>query len=64
MTEDPRQRYERAIEALNRSDWRTAQSLAMDLVRDVPPHAGVYFVAGVASRELLQIPLSCGGPRQ
>lgn len=58
MTEDPRQRYQRAIEALNRSDWKTAQSLAMDLVRDVPPHAGVYFVAGVAARELLQIPLA------
>ena len=30
----------------------------MGLVRDAPPHAGVYFVAGVAARELLQMPLA------
>ena len=50
--------YARAVDALNRGDWAQAQQLAMDLVRRVPDHAGVYFVAGVAARELLQIPLA------
>lgn len=50
--------YARAVEALNRNDWANAQQLAMELVRRAPPHAGVYFVAGVAARELLQIPLA------
>lgn len=58
MSADPRARYHQAFDALNRSDWRTAQSLAMALLREVPPHAGVCFVAGVASRELLQLPLA------
>lgn len=58
MNDDPKVRYERAIAALNRCDWPGAQKLAMDLVRDFPPHAGVYFVAGVAARELSQIPLA------
>jgi tetratricopeptide (TPR) repeat protein len=56
MTADPRTRYYQAIDALNRGDWRTAQDLAMALVKEVPAHAGVHFVAGVAARELLQIP--------
>lgn len=58
MANDPRERYQRAVDALNRYDWRSAQALAMDLAREVPPHAGVYFVAGVAARELAQIPLA------
>ncbi len=58
VSTDPRERYHEAIEALNRGDWRTAQSLSMALLREVPPHAGVCFVAGVAARELLQIPLA------
>ncbi len=56
---DSRQeRYKQSIEALNRNEWRTAQALAMELLRDAPPHAGVCFVAGVAARELRQIPLA------
>jgi tetratricopeptide (TPR) repeat protein len=51
-------RYALAIEALNRGDWAQAQQVSMDLVRTVPEHAGVLFVAGVAARELLQIPLA------
>lgn len=58
MAQDPRQRYHQAIEALNRGDWKQAQALAMALRREVPPHAGVCFVAGVAAREQLQIPLA------
>ena len=56
--EEQKARYQAAVEALNRGDWTRAQQLAMGLVRDVPPHGGVYFVAGVAARELLQIPLA------
>lgn len=55
---DPRARYQQSIDALNRGDWRQAQQLAMQLTREVPGHAGVFFVAGVAARELLQIPLA------
>ncbi|MEN1939533.1 sulfotransferase [Luteimonas sp. MJ246] len=58
MSGDPRARYHEAIDALNRGDWARAQSLAMALLREVPPHAGVCFVAGVAAREQLQIPLA------
>ena len=53
-----RVQYDRAVEALNRGDWTQAQQLSMDLLREVPEHAGVYFVAGVAARELLQVPLA------
>lgn len=58
MTLDPRQRYQQAVDALNRGDWKQAQALAMALRREIPPHAGVCFVAGVAAREQLQIPLA------
>jgi len=57
-TEDQRRRYAAAVDALNRGDWTQAQTLSMHLLREVPPHAGVYFVAGVAARELLQVPLA------
>lgn len=53
-----RAQYARAVDALNRADWPRAQALSMDLLRKVPEHAGVLFVAGVAARELLQIPLA------
>ena len=53
-----RDQYQRAVEALNRGDWALAQQLSMDLLRKVPEHAGVYFVAGVAARELQQVPLA------
>lgn len=58
MSADPRERYHQAIDALNASDWPRALSLAMALLREVPPHAGVCFVAGVAAREQLQVPLA------
>jgi predicted Zn-dependent protease len=57
-TEEQKSRYGQAVDALNRGDWKQAQKLAMDLVREVPPHGGVYFVAGGAARELMQIPLA------
>lgn len=57
-TDDQRRRYAESIDALNRGDWKRAQHLAMHLLREVPPHGGVCFVAGVAARELLEIPLA------
>lgn len=54
----PQQRYAEAVAALNASDWRRAQFLAMHLLRDAPPHAGVCFVAGVAALQLQQVPLA------
>ena len=50
---DHAKRYGEAVDALNRRDWQQAQHLSMHLLREVPPHAGVYFVAGVAARELM-----------
>ena len=58
MSTDPRARYHESIDALNRGDWVKAQALAMALLLEVPPHAGVCFVAGVAARELMQVPLA------
>lgn len=57
-TQDQRARYGEAVHALNHGDWLRAQDLAMHLIREVPLHAGVYFVAGVAARELSQVPLA------
>ena len=57
-TADQRKRYGESVDALNKGDWKQAQHLSMQLMREVPPHAGVYFVAGVAARELMQIPLA------
>lgn len=55
---DPVQRYQAAVEALNRGDWPRAQALAIQLLRDTPRHAGVHFVAGVASLQLQQMPMA------
>lgn len=55
---DPVRRYQAAVEALNRGDWPRAQSLAVGLLRDTPRHAGVHFVAGVASLQMQQMPLA------
>lgn len=55
---DHAKRYGEAIDALNKRDWQQAQQLSMHLLREVPSHAGVYFVAGVAARELMQMPLA------
>ncbi len=54
----PEAQYAKAVEALNRGQWREAQTLAMPLVRQVPSHAGVHFVAGVAALYLEQNPLA------
>jgi tetratricopeptide (TPR) repeat protein len=54
----PEQRYAASVAALNAGDWRGAQHLAMHLLREIPPHGGVYFVAGVAALQLQQMPLA------
>jgi tetratricopeptide (TPR) repeat protein len=56
--EDRARRYADAVSALNKGDWRQAQHLSMHLLREVPTNANVYFVAGVAALELLQMPLA------
>ncbi|WP_342667059.1 tetratricopeptide repeat-containing sulfotransferase family protein [Pseudoxanthomonas dokdonensis] len=50
--------YEDAVHALNRNDWLNAQRLAMSILRQHPEHAGIPFVAGVASMQLGQMPLA------
>ena len=57
-TEAQKLRYAAAVDALNRGEWSKAQELAMPLIREVPAHAGLYFVAGVAALQLRQIPLA------
>jgi len=54
MTEQV-QFYNQAIAALNRRDWDQAQRLAQHLLRSLPEHPGVHFVAGVAALELKQM---------
>jgi tetratricopeptide (TPR) repeat protein len=55
---DHARRYADAVKALNVSDWRQAQHLSMHLLREVPPNASVYLIAGIAARELQQTPLA------
>lgn len=54
----PDQRYQEAIQALNRGSWREAQIASMELLRQNSTHAGVHFVAGVAALQLGQVPLA------
>ncbi|UYB50942.1 sulfotransferase [Xanthomonas sp. AM6] len=54
MTEQV-QLYNQAVAALNQRDWGQAQRLAQHLLRSLPQHAGVHFVAGVAALELKQM---------
>jgi tetratricopeptide (TPR) repeat protein len=53
---DPRPIYQAAVEALNRGDWSRAAGLAGRLVQQLPGHAGVHFVVGVAAMNLQQMP--------
>ncbi len=61
---DPTQLYARAIEALNRRQWRLAQQLATEVAPYAPRHGGVHFVAGVAALQLQQMPLALGHLRR
>lgn len=53
---DPRPIYRSAVDALNRGEWVKAGDLAQSLLPRIPPHAGVYFVAGVAALNLQRMP--------
>ena len=57
-TREQGDRYASAVAALNAGDWKQAQHLAMYLLREMPQHAGVSFVAGVAAMQLQQMPLA------
>jgi tetratricopeptide (TPR) repeat protein len=57
-TREQADRYANAVAALNAGDWSRAQHLSMYLLREVPRHAGVSFVAGVAAMQLQQMPLA------
>lgn len=50
------QTYARAVESLNNGEWVKARALASQLIDRAPPHAGVYFVAGVAELNLGLMP--------
>lgn len=53
---EPAHQYARAVDALNRGDWRSAQVRAEELLSVASGHAGVQFVAGVAALHLQQLP--------
>ena len=55
--EDAR-RYQCAVDALNRGQWREAQRVSMSMLHEYPSHAGVSFVAGVAALQMEQVPLA------
>jgi tetratricopeptide (TPR) repeat protein len=46
---EQRGRYAQAVDALNRGEWERAEALASALQRELPPHGGLHFVAGVAA---------------
>lgn len=53
---DPAATYAQAVSALNAADFPRAYALSMALVRQLPQHGGVHFVAGVAALHLGQMP--------
>ncbi|MEN5209065.1 sulfotransferase [Stenotrophomonas terrae] len=52
MSQQVMQLYARAVEALNRKQWREAWAVAQHLLESGVEHGGVHFVAGVAAMEL------------
>ena len=57
-TQDQARRYADAVAAVNRGDWTQAQQLSMYLLRELPSHPGVCFLAGLAALYLQQAPLA------
>jgi tetratricopeptide (TPR) repeat protein len=57
-TQDQARRYADAVAAVNKGDWHQAQQLSMHLLREVPSHPGVCFIAGLAALYLQQLPLA------
>lgn len=52
---DPAELYEQLTTAFNQRSWRRALDLAARLEPLGPPHAGVYYIAGIAHLELQQM---------
>jgi tetratricopeptide (TPR) repeat protein len=52
MLEAQAARFDQAIAALNRGDWPSARAVAASLAAEGVQHPGVFFVGGVAAREL------------
>jgi tetratricopeptide (TPR) repeat protein len=52
------QTYMRAVEAMNRGQWRQAQQLVEQVEKHAPTHGGVHFIAGVSALQLQQLPLA------
>lgn len=55
---NPMQWYARAIEALNRGDWREAHNLAARVAPHAPNHGGVEYIIGLAALQLHHVPLA------
>ena len=55
---DQARRYADAVAAVNQGDWHQAQQLSMHLLREVPSHPGICFIAGIAALYLQQAPLA------
>jgi tetratricopeptide (TPR) repeat protein len=57
-TQDQARRYAEAVAAVNRGDWSQAQQLSMYLLRELPSHPDVCFLAGIAALYQHQAPLA------
>lgn len=56
--EDDARNYQHAVDALNKGQWREAQRVSMELLRQCTYFAEVSFVAGVAALQMEQVPLA------
>lgn len=61
---DLRDLYRRAVDALNRRDWRLAQHLAAQVMPYAPRNADLHYIAGVAAQQLQQVRRALGHLRQ
>jgi len=57
---DPAQLYAQAVAAFNQRDWRLTRSLAARLLPLAKDHAGLHYIAGIASLEMQD--LGAAGP--
>jgi len=53
-TDEQKRRFNAAAAALGKGDWGVAHQLAASLIRELPSHAGLHFVAGAAALESRQ----------
>lgn len=64
MMDDARSLYADAINALNQGQWSAAATRAAHLLRRMPRHGGVHFIAGVAALQMRQLPMALAHLRQ